>query len=362
MKCIVCKAQLEKLQPIISLNKSVASDCRPLDNDTSIYQCSNCGHYQKKPNSEYNQGVKKIYDSYQPYAIKDGLEQLNFSAAVPFTRCQRILQHCEEHIPETDGIHYLDLGTGSGAMLQAIDALYPNWDKYAQDISSRKAKELIYQHQLKGFFHPDIKDAKPNFDVITAIHVLEHISDPDTFLASFRAKLKQSGIAIIQVPDINDNYWDFAIYDHISHFSRSCLKRLLTKHFKTVIFPEQQISKELTVVVSNSEILTTDNHETLVTNKEHTPHTIFNNKLSILNVQPESYILGTGPAACFCAHLLDNKFLGWLDEDNQKIDKYLLNKKVYNATKTINHPVFLPYPLAQISNIKARLPHNNYIY
>ncbi len=358
MQCLLCQSPAHWLKPVIQLTQAIASDCSPVAHPATVLQCQHCGHYQKLLSTDYLQQVASIYQRYTPYSLNDGKEQLSFSAQVPFSRCQQILSNCVDLLPIPTDATFLDIGTGSGAMLQAVDSLQLAWQKSAQDVSDDKAGLLTQQHQLSAFYAGGIETIPSQFDVVTLIHVLEHIAEPGVFLQALSACLSNSGSAIIQVPDITSNYWDFAIFDHVSHFSPSALFGLLSRYFRQVCFPAQQLAKEITVIVSNNSL----QHSQPVQATISQPHQPFNHQLTLLLQLPQVYLMGTGPAACFCTSVLGEQVLGVLDEDPTKIDKYLFGKKIYNAKNCCNAPVFLPYPLPQIEQIMQRLPQHEYIF
>lgn len=358
MPCMLCQAPADLLTPVIKLRQAIASDCSPVAHAATVLQCQRCGHYQKLLSSDYQQQVNHIYQRYAPYSLNDGKEQLSFSAQVPFSRCQQILSHCVNLLQLPADARFLDIGTGSGAMLQAVDSLQLGWQKSAQDVSDDKAGLLTRQHQLSAFYAGSIDTISGQFDVVTLIHVLEHIAEPGPFLQALSARLSSTGSAIIQVPDISSNYWDFAIFDHVSHFSPSALFGLLSRYFRQVCFPTQQLAKEITVIVSNSQ----QRHSQPAAACSGQPHLLFNQQLTLLQQLPDVYVMGTGPAACFCTSVLGDKVLGILDEDPTKIDKYLLGKKIYNANNRCAALVLLPYPPQQIAQIMQRLAQHQYVF
>lgn len=354
IKCIICKSQ--KLHQVTKLDCAIASDCQPVNANSSIYKCLCCGHYQKKQNAAYHDHINTIYSNYSAYSLNDGLEQLSFSGDIPFTRCEEILHNCEEVLDNKNTVEHLDIGTGSGAMLQAIESKELNWEKSAQDVNDSYSQLLIDKHHLTSFYSNTLEVIEKKFDVITVIHVLEHILDPRKFLIELNNIMKPDGVAIIQVPNINENFWDFAIFDHVSHFSKSTLLKLLSITFTSVNFPKKQVPKELTVIVSNQ--LSNPVNNVVKDNLE--PHFLFNERVKRIKSLSSALVLGTGPAANFCALLLKGNYLGSLDEDPRKIGKKLFNKVILDATGKYDDKVFLPYPEKQINKIQERLPHHRY--
>lgn len=70
--------------------------------------------------------------------------------------------------------------------------------------------------------------------VITAMHVLEHLSDPRAFVEEVYKKLAPTGILAVAVPNIASYLakkdglsWRYIALEHLSYFSPEVLKRLL---------------------------------------------------------------------------------------------------------------------------------------
>jgi hypothetical protein len=71
-------------------------------------------------------------------------------------------------------------------------------------------------------------------DVLHAHNVLAHVSDTNGFVAGLRIVLKDSGVAIIEVPyvkDLIDNVeFDTIYHEHLCYFSLTSLVRLFARH------------------------------------------------------------------------------------------------------------------------------------
>ena len=124
----------------------------------------------------------------------------------------------------------LDLGCGDGSLLREVGRQFPqasrsgiepgsNFRAFARDFAACPVEASL-----------DELDPNARFDVITMIHVLEHVADPVTYLKSLKARLNPGGKLYIDVPDV-ERYRSVADLHiaHIYHFTADSLARLLEK-------------------------------------------------------------------------------------------------------------------------------------
>ena len=94
----------------------------------------------------------------------------------------------------------LDVGCGAGSLLQA--ARDNGWDAQGIDVS---VSAVSHSRNL-GFevFHGELKEAqlaKGQFDVITAVEILEHLSDPATVVNEIHRLLRPGGLFWLTTPN-----------------------------------------------------------------------------------------------------------------------------------------------------------------
>ena len=127
----------------------------------------------------------------------------------------------------------LDVGCGHGWLLSALNN---KWKKFGIDISKYAAKNAS---KFGEIFVGDIKNYKENqFDVITALHVIEHHKKPEEFIKKIKNILKKNGILILETPDFDSaaarRYGNKfrLLHDktHISLFSQDSLIRFVRKY------------------------------------------------------------------------------------------------------------------------------------
>lgn len=127
----------------------------------------------------------------------------------------------------------LDVGCGSGGMLRIMRERFGRAEVIGVD-PSKDAIELC--RDRFGFrieeIGPDmqIPTGIGQFDLITAIHVLEHLTRPADFVAQVRRLLAPGGAFILDVPDLLSDRWQGTQFIHIAHlnyFHEAPLVRLL---------------------------------------------------------------------------------------------------------------------------------------
>ncbi len=132
----------------------------------------------------------------------------------------------------------LDVGCGYGWLLSALNN---KWKKYGVEISKHAG---TYSKKFGKVFIGDItKYNEKNFDLVTALHVIEHINKPEAFILKLNETLKKNGILILETPDFDSaaarrygkNFRLLCDKTHISLFSQDSLIRFVRDHGFEVI-------------------------------------------------------------------------------------------------------------------------------
>jgi len=142
----------------------------------------------------------------------------------------------------------LDIGCSAGMFLKLFTNEIPNWDAVGveptqsfAEVAARRVgvpiKSVMYQ---SGQFNRC-------FDLITVVHVLEHIIDPGAFLREVRCDLAESGVLFIEVPYVSDfgtlpMQHDRFMCPHLYYFSESTAERLLARSGFVIIEHDIELS------------------------------------------------------------------------------------------------------------------------
>ena len=143
---------------------------------------------------------------------------------------------------EADKKHLLDFGCGTGDFLKLaqehhwnVNGIEPNTE--ARAIANLKTKDYIFNTDKLSSFNPN------SFNVITLWHVLEHVSDLEDHIITFKKLLTKEGALVIAVPNYKSydathykKFW--AAYDvprHLWHFSQTSIEKLFSKHDMKIV-------------------------------------------------------------------------------------------------------------------------------
>jgi len=132
----------------------------------------------------------------------------------------------------------LDIGCGTGMMLQALKAYGSVWglDKSTEAIAYTKSK-VPDAHLTLGSFPDQIPEKQ--FDIVTVLDVLEHIESDTHAIKALNSLLKPEGIAIITVPAYQ-SLW--TAHDDINEHKRRYTAPELTKKIHDSGLQIQKIS------------------------------------------------------------------------------------------------------------------------
>jgi SAM-dependent methyltransferase len=188
--------------------------------------CSACDLVQAILSPSWGGECRKIYSTYHIYQQSGGAEQAVFSGGQGMPRSKKIVDWLKRQARLPMRGQVLDVGCGNGGFLRALRGEFPRWGLSGTEFDRRNEKAL---RKIRGFRKLyDSRSTPPaaNFDLISLVHVLEHMAAPSEFLAGLRTLARPGTRVLIQVPDAERNPFILPVVDHASHFSRSSLRRV----------------------------------------------------------------------------------------------------------------------------------------
>ncbi|MBX3745126.1 MAG: class I SAM-dependent methyltransferase [Verrucomicrobiae bacterium] len=251
LKCHACGSlHIEEAAAYAAFHR-VTSDCKPWPQGGRLIRCRDCGLVQTAVTDAWRDDADRIYRDYTIYHQSGGSEQRVFggTGGVGQPRSERLIRAFRQAVTLPQTGRLLDIGCGNGSFLTAWSRAVPGWaltgtevnDKYRSLIEAIPGVERLHTGPL-----PELAGA---YDVISLIHVLEHIPDPVSFLDGLRSLLRPGGLLLVEVPDCGQNPSMLLVADHCSHFAPPLLAGVVAAAgFESVVATHQWVAKEVSVV------------------------------------------------------------------------------------------------------------------
>jgi 2-polyprenyl-3-methyl-5-hydroxy-6-metoxy-1,4-benzoquinol methylase len=216
-RCILCKVELSTYKKEYHLYLYG----KPF-NFKYIVKCNNCrlGQVENMPTIEQ---LNEFYSKQKEMAILETLNEQDIAVHKSPEKFDDILNMCFEvsDLNKNDKKKFLDIGAGNGRLLQHFKK-FTNWQTTGiepNQIKCNTMKELSIDH-VNGSFEDYYSNLSENqFDFITLIQVLEHLSTPLNIINKISKILKLGGILYVEVPNCSDNYYLTRVDDHFPHLT-----------------------------------------------------------------------------------------------------------------------------------------------
>lgn len=230
----------------------VSSDCKPRPKGGVLHVCRACGGVQKPATVAFLAEIAEIYGGYDVYYQGGGAEQISLDArdGTLKRRSDLIVDRLFAASPVALPAAALDFGCGNGVMLRAIARREPGWILDGLDLDDRYRSELAGIPGFRRLVIAGEEDgSRGDYDLITMIHALEHLTDPLASLKEIAGRLKPGGLLFIQSPNLKANPFDLLIADHATHFTPEGVSHLLRRAgFRVELLATDWVAKELSVV------------------------------------------------------------------------------------------------------------------
>lgn len=233
-KCIICKGQQNFIFSYQNHQYYRCVQCTnvstyPIPDLTTI-----TAHYKKK----FESGNYKLLQVYKSQYL---------------SIYKQLMSILEEELMKRDmqlqNKKVLDIGCFTGDFLQLLqqknaDVYGVELQKDAVRIANKKLPGRIYQADIMSFKFP-----QKNYDIITLLGLIEHVSDPAKLIKRSYELLNKNGVIMIQTPNSSSflaktmkKYWPpYSPIEHIHLFSRKGLENTLTQlGFKEISFRQHR--------------------------------------------------------------------------------------------------------------------------
>jgi SAM-dependent methyltransferase len=353
LRCSICDATALTDIPSFHLLRRITSDCRAWPAGGRLAVCGACGAAQKPADARFLSDTEEIYRSYAIYHQGDGAEQSVFQATsgLSVSRSAQLIETFRRHMPLAARGRLLDMGCGNGSMLRAFGQLYPGWIKVGTEFDERHGDAVAAIPNTEPLYTGPLEDLPSPFDVITMIHVLEHMPDPVACLRTLRKAFSDDGLLLIEVPHHTENPFDLLIADHRTHFTAASLRYcLLRAGYEVIELSADWIPRELSAVARPAPIaglpLPEDADAVRGRISEHLAWLQrAAESVKALGAVHSTGIFGTSIAGTWLAAQADADIAFFVDEDANRTGRLHLGK-----------PVLAPEHVPQGSHVFVGLP------
>ena len=361
--CILC--QHPSLHPVFKnqTGVSVSSDNKVVTKGFTVLQCQKCGHLQKKIDDIWQTGIGEIYQQYDPYHLSNGKEESYYHSHLNIDpRSEWIYQQIKPRLSEST-MQWLDIGAGNGAFIRTVAQYRPHDQFYAQDLHSHHQATLEKIPGFQGFYQGELCNINQNFDVISLIHVLEHVLNPIEFLSSIIPLMHHQTQLIIQVPNIEGSYHDVFTYDHLSHFFPNRLKALLDTLFQQVTYTPFKYQREMLFICQQPKKQSTPSIKFFSNSAQwQALEQSIQKVLQLKQHQIPAYLFGTAPPSLFWGHLLKSQLIGYLDDNEMKQGQLLDDRPILSRQEITDKatPIFISLGKGMSQAITQSAPELNW--
>ena len=364
-KCHVCaSAALDSVHGFERFQR-VSSDCRPWRRDGQLSVCSACGCVQKMTDSHWRSEVEQIYQAYSLYHQSRGAEQVVFQAGsgMPESRSRRLLRRLFTEVPLAEEGALLDVGCGNGELLRTFGTMAPRWSLVGTELDDRHRSTVEGIEGVRAFHTLSPDQVPGQFELITMVHVLEHVPEPRDFLKILADRLTPDGVIVAQVPDYGQNPFDLLVADHCTHFTLATIDALVRRAGYDVLHvADDWIPKELTIVATRSDSPAFD--PTRLRNDDSSAHTAksldwLNSVISSArNIAKNGHfgLFGTASPATWLSSELPDQVAFFVDEDPNRSGETHECRPIYRPDAAPpGSRVFMALPPATADAIRRRL-------
>lgn len=224
--CCICQSSLGTPVYASPTPCSITSLCQVLDGQTRVWHCEHCGHTQTAPLPS----LDKFYaEDYHILTVSEEEDQLyEVRAGQNIFRTQHQIATLLEKVNLPVHARVLDYGCGKASTLKGLCGRRDDVVPFVFDVGEQ------YRSFWNDFVSADNQSIGEvpaewagQMDAVLSFFALEHVADPRTFVRAVHGLLKESGVFYFLVPNVFANTADLVVADHVNHFSRQSLHRLL---------------------------------------------------------------------------------------------------------------------------------------
>lgn len=197
----------------------------------ALVKCTNCGIQWTYLKEDIQ--ADALYED-EVYAVVDNRKSV-FERII-FSEATKVIHTSQSLLRSSNQLSVLDFGCGKGQFLMQAKSF--GWQTLGLETAAARADfaKKKYGLEVLNTYYEGGKLSSHAFDVITLLHVLEHLPEPMQLLQSLvEHNLKKEGVLVIEVPNAQSlqawiagkdwMHWD--IPKHLSHWNEKSLEKAL---------------------------------------------------------------------------------------------------------------------------------------
>jgi SAM-dependent methyltransferase len=150
-----------------------------------LFECTNCGTAYHNPRMS-RESLEKYYASGQYYTEMLGKDDIERKEAASIKRAEFFQQMMNGRLKR-----YLDVGCGRGLTVRDFSQI-TGCESVGYDLFEREDAVVPIV--------TDREEVKGKFDIITCLHLMEHLYDPLEMLTWIKSKLSDKGMLYLEIP------------------------------------------------------------------------------------------------------------------------------------------------------------------
>jgi 2-polyprenyl-3-methyl-5-hydroxy-6-metoxy-1,4-benzoquinol methylase len=173
-----------------------------------------------------------------------------------------VLDTIDRYLVKNKSAKVLDIGCGSGLMLNALEEVGKTFGMDMSDEAISFSKEIFSGKVEKGFLPDQVPYEESVFDLITALDVIEHVDQDVESLIAIRSRLVPGGKAVITVPaymflwsafdDLNEHKRRYTLTELNTKLTQAGFTVQKISYFNTLLFPVVFVVRMLNKLLKRS--------------------------------------------------------------------------------------------------------------
>lgn len=226
MHCNVCHTKLGAPLYEAPSDHSLTSLCELRLGRVQVWLCPTCGHLRGEALPDTQDYYESNYRILLDHEDEDQIYSVQGEHIVYRTDHQVETLLSKLDLPS--GARLLDYGCAKASTPRRLLVSRPDLQIHLFDVSEMYVR---YWQQFvsddRWAIHNTPTEWQGHFNVITSFFALEHIPEPLETIRRINALLNDQGVFYGIVPDTFGNIADFAVIDHVNHFTDVSLHTLL---------------------------------------------------------------------------------------------------------------------------------------